>query len=181
MAKGWKKKRGSVIQPRVIQKPKELFRAFTLKFDGLSNRIVTPVGITPAFDPKDHPDKMPHEVTQKNALWDTGATASVLTKATVKELNLIPVGTTTVNHAGGSSQSNTYLVNVYLPNQVGIAGVLVSECDDIAGNFGAIIGMDIIARGDFSITNVGNKTWVSYRYPSIKGIDYVEEHNRKAG
>lgn len=181
MAKGYKQHFGMGNgQPKQVMIPaKARYMAFTQKYQGMTNRIVVPLGITPAFSPNDHPDgNIPYVVTEKNALWDTGATASVLTKATVKELNLIPVGTTMVNHAGGSNTSNTYLVNFYLPNRVAIAGVLVTECDDIAGDFGAIIGMDIIAKGDFSITNVDRKTCISFRIPSMESIDYVEQHNR---
>jgi hypothetical protein len=181
MAKGYKKhfKTGNETSRQFKIPAKARFMAFSQKYPGITNRIVSPVGVTPAFDPKDYPDgNIPFNVTDKKALWDTGATGSVLTTATVKELNLTPVGVTTVNHAGGSSQSNTYLVNFYLPNRVAIAGVLVTECDDIAGSFGAIIGMDIIAKGDFSITNVDKKTLVSFRVPSMRSIDYVEEHKR---
>jgi len=82
-----------------------------------------------------------------------------------------------VTHFGGSSAENTYLVNVYLPNAVAFAGIVVSECKETA-HFGFILGMEIIARGDFSITNVGNQTWVSFRVPSMVGIDYVQEANK---
>jgi hypothetical protein len=167
-------------QPKPVKIPaKARFMAFTQKYEGLTNRIVTPIGLTPAFDPNDYPmGNIPFPITQKNALWDTGATASVLTSATVKELKLTPIGSTTINHAGGTSQSNTYLVNFILPNQVQIFGLTVSECEDIVGGVGAIIGMDIISRGDFSITNVNQKTWISFRVPSMQSIDYVESFNR---
>ena len=159
--------------------PPANFRAFTTGFSGIANRIVTPIGLTPAFSPKDHPDgRMPYAVTQKKSLWDTGATGSVLTTATIAELNLKPIGTATVNHAGGRSSSHTYLVNFYLPNRVAIAGVIVTECQDIAGNFDAIIGMDIISRGDLAITNANGKTHMSFRFPSIETIDFVPERFR---
>jgi len=32
------------------------------------------------------------------------------------------------------------VVNLILPNKVGFAGVLVSECPDVVGDFGAIVG-----------------------------------------
>lgn len=83
-----------------------------------------------------------------------------------------------VNHFGGTSTKSTYLVNVYLPNAVAFAGVLVTECEQTV-HFGFILGMDVIARGDFSITNVSNQTWVSFRVPSMKSIDYVQEHYRE--
>ena len=153
-----------------------IFHACTAKLNGIADRIVTPVKLCQAFDPKQTP-LPPYPLHDTMALWDTGATKSVITDATVAALNLVPSGTTMVNHAGGTSPSNTYLVNFILPNKVGIAGVLVSQCSDIAGHFGAIIGMDIICQGDFSITNVGKETCMSFRIPSIKTIDYVEEAN----
>jgi hypothetical protein len=82
-----------------------------------------------------------------------------------------------VTHAGGSETKSTYLVNLYLPNGVAIAGLVVSEFSETA-QFGVIIGMDVIGQGDFSITNYGNQTWASFRIPSIQGIDYVQEANR---
>jgi hypothetical protein len=166
-----------IPQPRRLNPPTP-FRAFTIKFSGRTNRIVTPLGITPAFDPTKYQDKEPpFSVLQKTALWDTGATNSVLTSGTVKELDLTPIGATNVNHAGGTSLSKTYLVNFMLPNGVGVSGVIVSECEDIAGEFGAIIGMDIITRGDLALTNVNNETCMSFRIPSMQTIDYVMEFN----
>ena len=181
MAKGYKQRQNvGSGQPKQITIPaKARFQAFTQKYDGMTNRIITPIGISPAFNPNDYPNgNVPYPITQKMALWDTGSTGSVLTEATVREMNLTPIGSVTVNHAGGSGESKTYLVNVYLPNKVGVAGVVVSECKEIVGGVGAIIGMNIITAGDFSITNVDHKTWVSFRVPSMKSIDYVESFNQ---
>jgi hypothetical protein len=156
--------------------PPGTFHACTIKHNGITDRIVTPVKLCQAFDPA-QPPSPPYPLHDTTALWDTGATKSVITDATALALNLTPVGTAMVGHAGGISPSSTYLVNFFLPNNVIIYGVLVSKCHDTAGNFGAIIGMDIICKGDFSITNVGDKTCMSFRYPSINIIDYVEEAN----
>ncbi len=160
-----------------MNQPTPVFHAFTIKFNGLVDRIITDLVLAPAFNPQNAPSPLPphHKTT---ALWDTGATKSVITTATASSLGLRPVGTTLVNHAGGSSQSNTYLVNFLLPNKVGVAGILVTECPSIANNAGAIIGMDIISQGDFSITNTDGHTWMTYRLPSIEPIDYVQEANR---
>ena len=149
------------------------FRAFTTKYSGLINRIVTEVNVTCAYDPQNPPSPIPTLVAT-STLWDTGATGSAITPSLVAKLGLISTGTAIVNHAGGSSQCNTYLVNLYLPNRVAIAGVYVTECADTA-QFGVILGMDVIVQGDFSITNSGGRTWVSFRIPSIKEIDYVSE------
>jgi len=158
---------------------KPQFNALTIKYNGLTKSIVTEVGLTPAFDPFQYQGKKPpFNIINKHTLWDTGATNSVLTPETVSEMKLTPVGITDVIHYGGTKQINTYLVNFFFPENVMIYGVLVSESENIIGDFGAIIGMDIITKGDFSITNVNNLTWMSYRIPSIQTIDYVVEANR---
>ena len=153
------------------------FRACTVKFNGLANRIITDIKIFPAFDPE-QPPFPPIPAYESKALWDTGATKSLITGSTARAMSLYSVGTTIMKHAGGSSPVNNYLVNFFLPNNVGISGVLVSECQDDTGSFGAIIGMDIITKGDFSITNVGGETCMTFRFPSINTIDYVAEARR---
>ncbi len=60
----------------------------------------------------------------------------------------------------------------------GVAAVQVTECPDIAGQFGAIIGMDVITLGDLSITNLNGQTWMTFRIPSYAATDYVEEWQR---
>lgn len=148
------------------------FQAFTLKASGTADRIVTDLGVVPAFDPKSPPDPKP-AVVKTTALWDTGASKSVISSDLAKSLGLIPVGTAKVNHAGGTSVSPTYLVNFELPHGVGVAGIIASEFTAAANGFGAIVGMDVICHGDFSITNVSGQTWVSFRTPSCEAIDYV--------
>jgi hypothetical protein len=156
--------------------PTQQCRAFTQKHNGLSNRIITDVLISVAFDPKNQPPNV--QFFKTRALWDTGATHSVITEATAKSLTLTATGKRLVQHAGGKGDFNTHVVNFYLPNQVAIAGVLVSECPDNDGSFGAIIGMDIIMGGDLSISNHQGQTWVTFRYPSLQGVDYVADFNR---
>jgi len=152
------------------------FHALTIKYNGVTNRIVTELRLSEAFDPTQPPEE-PVLQCKTGALWDTGATKSVITGATANSLGLVPSGSTRVVHAGGSSEQNTYLVNFYLPNNVLVAGVQVSECVDIAGSFGAIIGMDIIGMGDLAITNVDQQTCMTFRIPSVQCVDYVTEAN----
>ncbi|MGC1188380.1 MAG: aspartyl protease family protein [Candidatus Acidiferrales bacterium] len=156
--------------------PPPPFSAFTIKYAGYTNRIITAVSITAAYDPSNPPTPPPAQVPT-SALWDTGATGSSITPSVVKNLGLTPIGSQVVNHFGGTSTKNTYLVNVFLPNSVTIVGVVVTECEETA-QFGFILGMEIITKGDFSITNVANQTWVSFRVPSMTGIDYVQEANK---
>lgn len=154
------------------------FQAFTLKAQGLLNRITTEIGITPAYDPKAPPNPLPTPVTVQ-AIWDTGATGTCLTPALAKSLGLQPTGAAAAMDHGGGTAANCprYMVNLTLPNHVVVAGQLITELP-AAQAFDVIIGMDIITHGDFSITNVTGKTWLSFRIPSCDPIDYVVEANR---
>lgn len=162
-----------------MRKPFPGFHAFTLSFDQLVNRLISDAGITEAFDPKTDPTTHPKPLPVK-ALWDTGATSSVVTPWVVKDLGLSPVGKSFLNHGGGRSEQMIYVVNLYLPNGVGFVGVPVAEMDKIEDSgFGIIIGMDIIASGDFSLTNFQRKTCFSFRVPSQQRVDYVVEWNSR--
>jgi hypothetical protein len=154
------------------------FQAFTLKSPGTLNRVITDIGVSAAFDPAAPPTPEP-TLTGAKALWDTGATKSVISTELVKTLALQPVGVAKVNHAGGEGTSHTYLVNFRLPHAVGVAGILVTEFPSTPGDFGVIVGMDVICLGDFSLTNMDGKTWVSFRMPSCGTIDYVVEWNKE--
>jgi hypothetical protein len=53
---------------------------------------------------------------------------------------------------------------------------VVSECTELStdGSIGVLIGMNIINKGDFAITNFQGKTTMSFRIPSKQKIDFVE-------
>lgn len=128
------------------------YTAFTLKADGRANRLIIQIRVCKAFDPNIQPFPN-HPFEPVDALWDTGASRSVITKTTAEKLSLVSVGLVDVHHADGTSKHPTHLVNFVLPNNVGVPGLLVTESPNVVGGFGAIIGMDIIGAGDSCITN----------------------------
>jgi hypothetical protein len=151
--------------------------AFTTVNPQFNREIIISAGIA-----KPQKDNHNIEVKQYNALWDTGATNSVVTSKVVEDLGLIPIGFTKVNHAGGTNNVPVYLVNIALPNKIIIPNIRVSQCADQAGRFDIIIGMDIISLGDFSISGQGNRRMVSFCLPSMITLDYVDlanQHNEK--
>lgn len=158
--------------------PPPPFQAFTTTYTGIANRIVVPIQVADAFDPRVTPSANP-EWCQTQALWDTGATNTVITGATAAALKLVPPGVMRVTHAGGTDLRNTYVINVLLPNRVLVTGIQASDCHNTVGNFGMIVGMDIISKGDLAITNFGGKTCMTFRIPSVERIDYVQEFNRR--
>jgi hypothetical protein len=113
-------------------------------------------------------------VTQFRAIWDTGATNSCVTQAVIDACGLVPVGMAQVHGVGGATTEEVFLVNIYLPGNVGFAGMRVTRGRFIGADI--LIGMDIINQGDFSVTNHGGITKFSYRIPSQKHIDFYEQH-----
>jgi predicted aspartyl protease len=121
---------------------------------------------------------LPHEPTRLpietfRGLWDTGASTSAITKHVADKLGLIPTGIVSFTHAGGSSATNTYLVNIILPNNVEIRSLRV--CEGILSGQDVLIGMDIIGLGDFSICLKDGKTKFSFQIPSTHDMDFVQE------
>ena len=109
-----------------------------------------------------------------NAIWDTGATSTAITKKVVDTLGLSPTGLAKVNTANGLATQATYTIDVKLLNNVVIQGVTATGVDKLSGGCDALIGMDIITLGDFSITNHQGTTCMSFRVPSLHEIDYVK-------
>jgi len=108
------------------------------------------------------------------AIWDTGATGSVITQAIIDSCSLVPTGMALMHHAQGSSQVETYLVNIGLPNGVLVYGVRVTK-GELPGGGDMLIGMNIISKGDFAVTNFNGITKFSFRFPSVAHIDFAED------
>ncbi|OIQ04327.1 MAG: hypothetical protein AUK58_01000 [Candidatus Moranbacteria bacterium CG2_30_41_165] len=155
------------------------YTAFTNDWNGKTSTLISDVGVSLPFNPKiDTPGSHP-TVKQYNAIWDTGATGSVVTKDVALALGLKPISKTEVHGVGGTKVENVYLVNIYLPNKVALHHVRVTECEKLTGDgMGVLIGMDIIGTGDFAVTHVDEKTKMSFRIPSIRSIDFVKEAER---
>ncbi len=148
-------------------------QSFTLKHNsGLASVLMTEAIIHPAFDPQRISTTPPG--VKYNAIWDTGATNTVITKKVSQECNLKPISISKVHTAGGTINCPVYVVNIMLRNGVGVPFVRVTEAN-LTGNFEILIGMDIICLGDFAITNQGGKTTFSFRTPSVDCIDFVQQ------
>ncbi|MGH7202935.1 MAG: retroviral-like aspartic protease family protein [Candidatus Levyibacteriota bacterium] len=150
------------------------FQALTLRFNRRTNVLLSTVGLSQAFDPQVTKTNRPPQV-DVNAIWDTGASCTVITKTVATKIGLISTGKTTVNGVNSEAEANTYFVNVYLPNGVCIFNLKIVEAETIAGA-DMLLGMDILGMGDLSVYNENGKTVMSYRIPSIGGTDFVVEH-----
>ena len=151
----------------------ERFRAFTATGDGLLSSLLNQCSVSRAWDPGNGSPEP--EVITFDAIWDTGATNSVITQGVVDACGLAPTGIARVEHVEGSSLAETYLVNILLPNNVRYRGVPVTKGNFSGGDI--LIGMDIITTGDFAVTNFNGTTKFSFRQPSIGHIDFVGEQH----
>lgn len=112
------------------------------------------------------------------AIWDTGATGTVITQAVVDACGLKPTGMIKTYDASGEKDSETYLVSVTLPNTVRFHSV--KAINGVLNDADVLIGMDIIGQGDFAVTNFKGQTKFSFRMPSKAHIDFVAEHKRES-
>lgn len=144
---------------------KKVGNCFTGEFKGLARVLYSPVNIENALD----------KTKKENgkALWDTGATGSLITQAMAKKLGLLPISKAPITTPSGSKLSDVYLVNLYLPNKVVIPEMKVLS--GIPSNCDMLIGMDIIGLGDFAVSNYAGETSFSFRIPSYGKIDFCKD------
>ena len=146
-------------------------RCFTVAHNGIARVLTSKVRIHQAFDPSLLKPAVP--TTEYNAIWDTGATSTAITSRVAAECGLKPTGMCKVRTASGESDAFTYFVSLYLPNMVCLPQIRVTEA--VLFDADVLIGMDVIANGDFAVTNLQGKTHMSFRIPSIELIDFVKQ------
>lgn len=146
---------------------------FTSVSSGITNVLINEVSLTAAYL---HPTPSKNIIYKKFlAIWDTAATNTVITEEVVKDCGLKPIGMAKVDHAGGATEDvNIYLVNIRLSNAVEIYNLRVTE-GKLRGRTNVLVGMDIMNKGDFAVTNYNGKTVFSFRIPSTERIDFIEQ------
>ena len=99
------------------------------------------------------------------AIWDTGATSSMVSAALAKKLTLQPVGTVQIAGVHGVQNAKCYSIDIVFGNKFTIPAVKVSEASDFGG-FDMLIGMDIIGKGKMLIDGTENKLKVCFQFPA---------------
>lgn len=140
--------------------------AFKIKYDNIINELTTDVHIFDFEKKNNHLFK---------AIWDTGATHSVITKAVVDKLNLKPTGVAEIHAVNNKKDCHTYVINLRLPNRLMIPKLNVAMVDVHGSDL--LIGMDVISTGDFSISNHGITTFCYSSPPHYNEIDLVARAN----
>ena len=102
------------------------------------------------------------------ALWDTGATFSVISRNKAAELGLAPVDFSCAYTANGWYETPVYRIDVLLPNGIMIKGLRVSQSDLMVCDM--LLGMDVISLGDLHLTNDGNTVFRFHIPPEKRSV-----------
>ena len=142
--------------------------ALTYHFNGIKNEIVTEVKAKNSAN---------IQMMESKGLWDTGAQNSAITKKAAKLLGLVPVGKTNIRGVHGIKEVNVFLIDIILNNPNITISCPVTECDELSndGSVDLLLGMNVISKGDFVISNFEGRTSMTFRVPSLQRIDYVAE------
>ena len=144
--------------------------SFTTVANGLVNVLKNTCQVSKAKGPEVGGNSPP--MSSFEAIWDTGATRSMITQAVIDACGLKPSGKTTISHAEGDTPNvDTFSVDILLPNDVLVQGVRVAKA--VLKHGDVLIGMDILTLGDFAVTNAGGRTKFSFQIPSQEDIDFA--------
>jgi len=152
--------------------------AFTINYFGPARELCTSIKVGhPSLTGEFDPNKKFADFAR--GIWDTGATNTVITSGVVDALQLKPTGRARAKGAmGGGGDVPTYCVDIILPNKVTIQNVNVIS-DVIGDSFDVLIGMDIIAMGDFFISGAEGKTKFSFCIPPHEAPTCLVEKSDK--
>ena len=132
---------------------------FSKAFSGKSSVIRSEIGVASSLAEEEAGSSQ----VQCSAIWDTGANGTTISLKVAERLGLVAISHVTVETANGKCDAPIYLIDVVLPNgcsvkRIEAMGTNLNICD-------ALIGMDIMTRGDVLITNAPN-TRFEFRLPS---------------
>ena len=141
----------------------KLLSVFTEKYTKINNRLLNKVVLSANG-----------VVDQALAQWDTGATNTCISEEIAKRYNLKPVSMVQSKTPSGTLIAPTYFIDIILNNEVIFKNWSVMGSKIGSQGIDVLIGMDIISKGDFAISNFNGKTQFSFRLPSQEDVDYKE-------
>ena len=136
-----------------------MYNAFVKKYPVLATDLNTDIEVFPV-------SSVSHQGTTVYAIWDTGASQTVITHRLMTYLNLIPIETKLVHGVNSKQLVDVVAISIKLPNGFIIPDIRVFVCD-IPSPIDLLIGMDIIQLGDLHISNTGGHTLFSFVIPPL--------------
>lgn len=137
-------------------------KTYTFICDGIVKKIIIPVIF-----------KSGKSTAKVNALIDTGATASFVSK-------WIPIGLNAsrlpfISHtafAEGMGIGEVYEMDVMFSSDISFQKEMFTTIEGQDREYEAVIGMNILSRTDFSVSNYNDHTIFTFRLPSQGEIRY---------
>lgn len=141
--------------------------AFTRKYHKLMNVLLDEVEVSFSNNKK----------VLNKAIWDTGASTSSINIKYADDLGLLPVSYAKISTANGPCTVPVFYIDIKFNDNFSISGIAVTGTNLV--EIDMLLGMDIINRGQFTISNNIEGTTISFLSPSNKTTDYVDEMNKK--
>jgi predicted aspartyl protease len=147
-------------------------KAFTVKYPGISNKLIYEVKVAAAV--QSSAGGPPIGTRKYDALWDTGATNSMISQNVIDNCFLKPISIAKIKTAGGELKRPVFLVSLWFTHMVCFPSQVVPLLDPPMG-LDVVIGMDVMNQGDLAVTNKNGATVFSFRQPSQTLIDFVKK------
>jgi len=125
----------------------------TITHKGLAKKVISQAAITSPDNGKS---------INVTAIWDTGATTSLINEKIVKTLKLKEISVAKVKHVAGTSTFPIYLAAIEIQGGMNLSEHRLVSFPSIHA-FEMIIGMDIIALGKFCIENKNGNSVFSFK------------------
>lgn len=138
----------------------------TKDYEGLVEAVATECVV---FSPDQAEGKQPKAFVANVAVWDTGATNTIITPEIVEKLGLKPAMAGGLSGIGGDVESGIYKINLGLPGGILVYDVPAFVSDQL-DDYEMLIGMDVILLGDFCLSNKDDRTVFSFRIPTKEHI-----------
>lgn len=148
-------------------------KAFRVSYNRIVKEIETDGAVKPPTVLVDRNESLWINV---KAIWDTGATRTAITGKIVRLLDLKPTGKALVYGVNSKTIVNRYIVDIRLPNEILLPNWEILESNLNSPGIDLLVGMDIIQKGDFAISNADEKTIFSFCLPPLKPpVDLFEK------
>ena len=128
---------------------------FVIHYNEIVQRISTEIDISECYDGAEN-----HEI--KKAVWDTGATTSVISESLARKFGLRSIGHGNIVTSIGQREVPIFELDIHLTRNITLKRVKVFGSPMNNRDVEFLIGMDIISKGNLSIDNSNGKTKVTF-------------------
>lgn len=110
------------------------------------------------------------------ALWDTGSDGCMIDETVASNLGLEVTGNIMIAGIHGVKEVNEYIIDILITDKIRFNKVSAASVRGLDEGYNVFIGMDIINKGGFAVTqNQNGGTTMSFTMPCLREIDFQSE------